>query len=82
MTERPAWLLQAWAIRAVLLSFILGLLGLGLAARTGGGFGTAVLCILVIGAALWADWLWLGRNHHRVNAWGLSKGKDARKKPK
>lgn len=83
----PDWLPRAWRIRAVLLTMVLGLLTLVFYARnreTGGALVQAMPLIFVIllGLALWGDWVWLKRNHHRVNEWGLSKGKDARKKPK
>ena len=85
--EPPVWLARAWRVRAVLLVLVLGLVALALYGRSSGAEGGVwtralpVLAVLVIGLALWADWLWLKRNHHRVNEWGLTKGKDARKKP-
>lgn len=87
MSDLPPWLAKAWRIRAALLTAVLGLLALAFYGRlsdTGGVFARAVpvLAIAVVGLALWADWIWLKRNHHRVNEWGLSKGKDARKRPK
>lgn len=83
----PDWLTRAWRVRAVLLTVVLGLLALVFYARfreTGGALVQAapILFVAVLGLALWGDWIWLKRNHHRVNEWGLSKGKDARKKPK
>lgn len=86
--EPPIWLKRAWTVRAVLLSCVIGLLALMAAARWGLaeqplGLALGALCFAVLLAvALYADWLWLQRNHHRVNSWGLSKGKDARKRPK
>jgi hypothetical protein len=83
----PPWLPRAWRIRALLLSVILGLVALAAYGRLRDGGGALVqsmpvIFVVVTCAALWADWVWLKRNHHRVNEWGLSKGKDARKKPK
>ncbi len=83
----PLWLPRAWRVRAVLLTLALGLLALALYARWSGMAHPAAPLVLpgaaaVIVAALWLDWRWLLRNHHRVNEWGLSRGKDARKKPK
>ncbi|MGA0542993.1 hypothetical protein [Neotabrizicola sp. VNH66] len=86
-SDRPDWLPRAWKVRAVMLSVVLGLLTLVLWSRlaeTGGAWARALPLIFVVGlgVVLWADWVWLTRNHHRVNEWGLSKGKDARKKKK
>ena len=77
---RPVWLRRAWAIRAVPLVVILTVLVLGATAKAGPWLAL-LLAPPVIALALWLDWIWLGRNHHRVNEWGLSKGKNARKRP-
>ena len=88
MTEnRPVWLARAWRLRALMLALALGLIALALHLRwTGVEHPLAPVVVpgaaVVIAGALWLDWRWLLRNHHRVNEWGLSKGKDARKKPK
>jgi hypothetical protein len=88
MTDLPPWIGKARAVRAVLLAALLAVIALLIHARltlTGGGPLRAMLPLLfliVLGLALWVDWLWLKRNHHRVNPWGLNRGKEYRKKPK
>lgn len=86
-TDTPPWLPQAWRVRAILLTIVLGLLAMafyGQVRESGGTFARVFpgLAVIGIALALAGDWVWLKRNHHRVNEWGMSKGKDARKKPK
>ena len=82
--NQPEWLSKAWRIRAVMLTIVIGLLGLSLtpAALERGIWAMPIFIIGLIAFAIWADWGWLKRNHHRVNQWGFSKGKNARRKPK
>lgn len=88
MDELPPWLGKAWRIRATLLTALLAVIAIAFHARlvtTGGGPLVPLVplfFLVVAGLGIWADWIWLKRNHHRVNEWGLSKGKDYRKKPK
>lgn len=88
MTDLPPWLGKARVIRGTLLTVLLAAIAVVIHARltvTGGGPLRAMLplvFLVALGLALWADWTWLKRNHHRVNEWGLNKGRDFRKKPK
>lgn len=83
--DLPPWLGRAWRIRAVILAVIVVVFSLLLRHRlqeTSWAPMMPLFGMIAGGLALWADWGWLKRNHHRVNEWGLSKGKHYRKKPK
>lgn len=82
--KNPQWLGRAWRLRAVVITAILALLAmayLGQPSAPEGPIGPLVAALVIV-LALWGDWVWLRRNHHRLNDWGLSKGRDFRKKPK
>ena len=85
-TQRPAWLARAWKIRAVVLALLFGLIAAAVYGQmqASGAAGKAMvplIWLLAVAAAAGLDWLWLQRNHHRINSWGLSKGRSARNRP-
>ncbi|WP_225026087.1 hypothetical protein [Xinfangfangia pollutisoli] len=87
-SDLPPWIGKAWRIRATLMTALLGVIAIAFHSRlvfTGGSPLVPLvplIFLIVTPLALWADWVWLRRNHHRVNEWGLNRGKDYRKKPK
>ncbi len=79
--DLPDWLPRARVVRGVMLVVALGLAALVAQARWPGG-AVVPVAVAAIAGAIWLDGEWLKRNHHRVNTWGISRGKAARTKPK
>ncbi|MEZ5797396.1 MAG: hypothetical protein R3D63_07975 [Paracoccaceae bacterium] len=87
MSDLPVWLGKARRIRGAVLVVLLAVIFLAFHARLGMAGESALrpalplVFLAVTALALWADGVWLRRNHHRVNEWGLNRGKEFRKKP-